>query len=432
MSGLARLRSPNGWLAVLVAWALTRALLVAAPGWSGYPHHAGITGDVRLYAGWASILVSGHFPLYDPTWQYPPGAAGVLALPGLSPLRYYPSFVALALIGDALVLAVLLRRAATGGTLAGAWLWILGTTALGPIVENRFDTAPTLLAMAALAVGTRLSSGPAAGGAPRSGLRPGLAGGLLALGAAVKVWPGLLFPLIARRGRAAAGALAVGVVILAGLAVGGRLGEGLDFRHNQEARGLQAETLAATPYLLARVLGASGIRVVREYGAYQVHGPGVSVVVALTTVASAVVVLAFLGLAWRRPGNVDLGLAGLLAVLLVARVLSPQYLVWAIGLAALAVSDAASRQRRTAGLLVAACALTQWLYPIWYVGLIHGAVGSTLLLAVRNAVLLVAGGVAVRAALTLPERSGNDPAHRHEVAHAHSQRGATAEQPPVL
>ncbi len=378
----------------------TRALLVAAPGWSGYPHHAGITGDVRLYAGWASTLVSGHFPLGDPTWQYPPGAAGVLALPGLSPLRYYPSFVALALIGDALVLAVLARRAAAGGSPAGAWVWILGTTALGPIVENRFDTAPTLLAVAALAVATRPASGPAAGSV--SGSRSGLAGALLGLGAAVKVWPVLLFPLIARRRRAAAGALAVGGVIVVGLAAGGRLGEGLDFRHNQEARGLQTETLAATPYVLARAFGASGIRVVREYGAYQVHGPGVSVVVALTTVASAVVVLAVLGLAWRRPGNLDLGLAGLLAVLLVARVLSPQYLVWALGLAALAVSNPASRQRRTAGLLVLACGLTQWLYPIWYVGLIHGAVGSALLLAVRNAVLVVAGGLAVRAALASP------------------------------
>lgn len=375
----------------MVAWALTRALLVAAPGWSGYPHHVGITGDVRLYARWAAILVSGHFPVGDRTWQYPPGAAGVIVLPGLTPLRYYPSYVAVALITDALLLAVLLGRARRGSR-AGAWVWIAGTTALGPIVLNRFDTAPTLLAVAALAISPRADARVPAGRAFRTGA-------LLGLGAAVKVWPVLLLAVIPRRGRTLLGAAAVGVAILASLAAAGRLGEGLDFRHNQQARGLQVETLAATPYLLARAFGASGIEVVREYGAYQVHGPGVAGVVTFTTIATGLVVLVFLALAWRRPGNLDLGLAGLLGVLLISRVLSPQYLVWALGLAAFAVTDPASRQRRTAALLWLACALTQWLYPIWYFGLIQGAVGSTVLLAVRNAVLLAAAVVALRGAL---------------------------------
>ena len=400
MPGLARLRRADSWRAVVAAWVVTRVLLLAAPGWSGYPHHVAVTGDVRLYTRWASILLSGHFPLGDPTWQYPPGAAAVLLLPGLSPLRYYPSFVLFALIADALMLAVLLR-CAVGGSRAGAWLWILGTTALGPIVLNRFDTAPTLLAVGGLALVTRSRIGVPSAAAGRSFL----AGALLGLGAAVKVWPVLLLPLIPRRARAAAGTITVGVAIVVGLAAVGRLGEGLDFRYNQQARGLQVETVAATPYLLARAFGASGIRVVREFGAYQVHAPGASAMVTLTTAASALVVLAFLALAWRRPGNIDLGLAGLLAVLLSARVLSPQYLVWALGLAALALTDPASRHRRTACWLVLACALTQWLYPIWYVGLVHGAVGSTLLLAVRNAVLLVAGAVALRAALRSPTRS---------------------------
>lgn len=386
-----RLASPR--TIIVAAWVLTRALLVAAAGSSWYPYHSAVTGDVRLYARWASILLSGHFPLNDPTWQYPPGAAAVIGLPGLTPLRYYPSFIILALIADALVLAVLLRR--DTGSNAGAWLWIIGTTALGPIVLNRFDTVPTLLTVAALALVVRPARAPGSGN-PRRSLAAGM---LLGLGAAVKVWPILLLPVIRRRGHVAAGAVAAGVAILAGLAVAGRLSEGLDFRHNQQARGLQVETVAATPYLLARALGASGIRVVLEYGAYQVHGPGVSAVVTATTIASGLVVLALLALAWRRPGNIGLGLAGLLAVLLTARVLSPQYLVWVLGVAAFTLTNPASRQRLTAGLLIAACALTQWLYPIWYVGLIRGGIGSTLLLAVRNAVLLAAFAVALLAAL---------------------------------
>lgn len=397
-------------MAVLAAWVVTRAMLIAAPGWSGYPHHSAVTGDVELYASWASILVSGHFPLGDPSWQYPPGAAAVIALPGLTPLRYYPSFIVLAILADALVLALLLRRARSGGNRAGAWLWVAGTTALGPIVLNRFDTVPTLLVVAALCVafprGDRSAAvAPAGAVSPAGAVTTGrtvLAGALLGLGAAVKVWPLLLLAVLARRGHALAGAAAAGVGTLGWLLVVGRLGEGLDFRHNQQARGLQVETLAATPYLLARLLGVPGIEVVREYGAYQVHGPGVADVVTASTLAAGVVVIVFLGLAWRRPGNVGLGLAGLLAVLLTARVLSPQYLIWVLGIAAFTLTDRASRQRGTAWLLLVACGLTQWLFPIWYFGLIDGSWGSTLLLAARNAVLIAAAALALRAALRVP------------------------------
>jgi len=364
---------------------VTRAWLLAAPGWWGYPHHSAVTGDVRLYAHWGALLGHGVFPLHDSSWQYPPGAGALLALPELMPLRYYPTFVTLALLADGLVTLVLLRVGARSGSAAGAWLWIVGTTALGPIVLNRFDSVPTLLAVAGLAI-------PA---------RPFLAGALLGAGAAVKVWPALMLPVTTNRVRAVAGAVTVGLVGLASLAVTGRLGAGLDFLHNQQARGLQVETLAATPYVLARAFGAPGIRVVREFGAYQVHGPGVSLVVTVTTVAGAVVVLGYLALAWRRPGATGLGLAGLLAVLVTARVLSPQYLVWVLGVAAVVHSDPRTRQRLTAWLLVLACGLTQWLYPIWYVGLVHGAVGSALLLAGRNAVLLAACAVALRDGLGL-------------------------------
>lgn len=385
-------RPPPSRLAVggvLAVWMLSRALLVAAPHLSGGRHSTAYTGDVRLYARWARTLADGRFPLHDPSWQYPPGAGAVLALPQLLPGGYRGAFVVLLLVLDAALLAVLVARGRRG-SLAGTWVWVAGTTALGPIVVNRFDTAPTLLAVCGLAVALAVPG------------RPLLAGMLLGLGAVLKIWPALLLLATRDRGRAVAGAVVVGIGTLVTLAAAGRWSDGLDFLHNQKARGLQVETLAATPYLLARAFGATNVRVVHEYGAFQVLGPGVSLAVTVTGLLGAAVALGYLALAWRRPADLGLGIGALLAILLTARVLSPQYLIWALGLVALDRTDPASRQRGTAGLLVAAAALTQWLYPFAYDGLLHGAVGSALLLAARNGLLVLACLLALVRALSVP------------------------------
>lgn len=378
-------RPPRRVVGVLSAWLLSRVLLVAAPHLSGSRHNTAYTGDVRLYARWGRTLAGGHFPVHDPSWQYPPGAGAVLALPELLPGGYRGAFVTLMLGLDAAVLAVLIARGRHGSP-AGAWVWVVGTTALGPIVLNRFDTAPTLLAVCGLAVALAVPG------------RPLAAGVLLGLGAVVKVWPAVLLPATRDRGRAVVGALIAGLGTLGTLALTGRMSAGLDFLHNQRARGLQIETLAATPYVLARAFGASGVRVVHEYGAFQVIGPGVSLAVTVTGLLGGAVVLTYLLLARRRPADLGLGVAALLAVLVTARVLSPQYLIWALGVVALDVAGDGSRQRGTAVLLVLSAALTQWLYPFSYDGLLHGALGSALLLAARNGLLVAACVVALRAA----------------------------------
>jgi hypothetical protein len=367
----------------LVVWLLTRAGLVVAVHVPGYPQIHAVTGDVDLYARWATLLAHGHFPVADPQWQYPPGAAAVLLIPRLLFGGYHRALVELLVAVDLAVLLLLLRRGRDVGTYAGAWTWVLGLAALGPIVVNRFDVVPTALAVFGLSTGA-----------------PWLAGVLLGAGALVKLWPAPLLVGVRRPAPATlAGAVLVAVSVVVLLAVG-RLGPAVDFMHNQRARGLQIESVAATPLMIAHAFG--GYRVVHEYGAFDIIGPLSGIAVRLTTYANVAVLLGYvaLGLRLRRSRTYDpvgLALAAVLALIVTARVLSPQYQIWVLGLAALHLCTRRDRPRTTAVMLVAAAAVTQLLYPSRYIQLLHGGGVATGLLVARNVLLLAATVAAVRA-----------------------------------
>src|SRR5580698_723871 len=105
MLTLARLRSA---LLPAATWVWTRGVLMlyvynVIP----YISHSDITGDVKLYNRWSTVLSHGHFPQHDPTWQYPPGAAIVIELPrvvrSLTGLSYYSAFYAVALASDLII-----------------------------------------------------------------------------------------------------------------------------------------------------------------------------------------------------------------------------------------------------------------------------------------------------------------------------------------
>jgi hypothetical protein len=121
--------------------------------------------------------------------------------------------------------------------------------------------------------------------------------------------------------------------------------------------------------------------------------------------------LAMLGalalLAWRvarRPGPRELVLASLAAVTAFAvlgKVLSPQYLIWTLPLGALAL---AWGRVALAGTIAAATALTLVEFPSRYFDLVAREPFPVTVVAVRDALLLVAVGLALRA-LQLPGTS---------------------------
>lgn len=377
-------RPSLAWL--LGAWALTRVILLlfvfkvyVFPG-------PDVTSDVSvIYQGWYEVLRTGTFPLDDVTWQYPPAAALPILSPGLVFWLDYPSaFFVLAFTADLAVLLLLLYAGLRPGrTLRGAWVWVAGVPLLGPTVYARYDVMVTAVAVAALLAGAR---------------HPRLMGALTAFGAMLKVWPVLL--LVAARRRLAWGwaALTAGAVAAVfALAMPGSFA----FLTFQRDRGTEVESLGSLVFHVARQYGWDG-QVLLNYGSVEFLGPYVDVV---SRAALALSVLAFGWLLlWRlrarRFHSHTLADAAFVAVLMfvtTSRVISPQYMVWLVGLAAVCLCFRGSRMPLPVGLVLAACLVTVLEFPVWFAHVVASDGLGVTLLFLRNGLLVLATLLAARA-----------------------------------
>lgn len=343
--------------------------------------------------------------------EYPTPVTWILWLPygltGGSRAGYLVGFVALMLALDAVFTWALWR---SSGRRHGPALdfWLVFVLLIGPLCYLRFDILPAVLAGAALLVARR---------------RPWVTGALTGLGAAVKLWPALLIgAFLAHRPTRKPTAwafVAVGFgLALVSLLIGGwaRLVSPLTW---QSDRGLQIESIWATPVMLARAVGLAGFPVgMSRYQAYEIGGAGVGALLLLSNLATVVglgLILALLLRAYRNPAPtaVALGLVVLATVAIMTvtnKTLSPQYLLWLGGpMAALLLlreDDRPEEQRvlgRLAGQLLALALLTHLVYPLLYDGLLgrQGAVMvvvSTLVTAARNVFLVVFAAEATRLA----------------------------------
>ncbi|MET8626910.1 glycosyltransferase 87 family protein [Kitasatospora sp. NPDC004669] len=379
-----RLGRPIGALAALGAtWVATRTLLVLlmtgvlkAPG-------GDVTADVwMIYHAWYGVLQTGTFPFDDVTWQYPPGAALIILLPGLLPWSYLVSFWVICGIADAAAAALLIRTGLRKGrALTGAWMWVVGVPLLGPMIYNRFDILVTALALAGLLALVR---------------RPAVGGLLLGLGGIVKIWPliGLIGTPSGRRTRrswtlAAATAVSVGFLLAAGM------NGAFDFLTFQADRGIEVESVGALPLHFARIAGAWDGRVTMNYGSPEMLGPWVSVI---SKVMMAGTVLGFLWLLlWRFTAHrrnaatmYDAALCALLIFVVTSRVISPQYLVWLIGVAAVCLTVRGTSQRPVALLILIACPLTLVEFPTMFTQILASDPWAITVLTLRNLLLLTA------------------------------------------
>ncbi|MBO8201957.1 DUF2029 domain-containing protein [Streptomyces smyrnaeus] len=382
-----------------LVWAVTRVvLLLYVCKVLTVPGGMDITSDVSvIYHGWFDRLSDGTFPSGDVTWQYPPAAALVILSPGLLTgvglLDYTSAFFALACAADALVFGLLLYavrqrgpRDAEAGTRrrAGVWAWVVGVPLLGPTAYARYDLMVTALAVAALLAAAR---------------HPRTAGVLAGVGALVKVWPVLLL-LGTPRGRATRilwlSALVTVVVVTAGFAA--TMPGALDFLSAQGGRGTEVESVSSLALHAARQFGWEG-QVLLRYGSMEFVGPGVR------TVSNVAVVLTGAGFGWLvlwrlrartwTPATVaDTAFTAVLVFVVTSRVLSPQYLVWLVGLAAVCLTLRASRQALPGWLVVVAAGLTQLEFPVWFADVVASEGKGVLVLAVRNVLLVVATVIA--------------------------------------
>ncbi|MFG2885402.1 glycosyltransferase 87 family protein [Streptomyces sp. NPDC048297] len=377
--------TPGPVLALTAAWLATRLLMLWLLVHSGTRLLGGgsVTREVwHLYFRWYGVLSHGGFPAHDTTWQYPPGAGPVLLAPGLVPgLTYFQAFVALTLATDVLITAALVAAGTRPGrSLRGAAVWTGGLPLLLHLPLARYDVQVTAFAVVSLLT---LRRHPRAGGA------------CAALGALVKVWPALVL-LGAPRGRVTrtswVWAVAAGVTSLALLAVS--FNNPLAFLRQQGGRGVQIESLGGTVLNLARHAGWSG-RAHYQYGSVELVGPHVAAVatlsLALTAAAFGLLVLwRVRARHWSPATPYDAALAAVLLFTVTSRVISPQYMVWLLGLAAVCLTSRHTSQRPVALLVLAASALSSVIFPMYYGEVVAGTWTGCLLTLGRGGLLAAA------------------------------------------
>lgn len=354
--------------------------------------------DLDLYRYWMYLaLDQGQWPVLDDGWVYPVGALVPMLVPALvttsATVGYAVGWCLMVTALDAAALAALLRR---GVTAAGAWWWLAFLALLGPVAIGRLDAVVAPLMVIALVLALR--SPPATA----------LATTLLTAAAWVKVAPGaLLLPLVAASRRplrdVVAPAAAVCVVVVTAVAAGGGLSRVAGFLATQQGRGLQLESVTATPWVLA-TLSRPDVRITlnEALSTFEVTGPGTTSAAAVLDVVLAVAVLALAAvlILARRRGTAEAALLPaaltLLAVLIVTnKVGSPQFLTWlAAPLSVLLTvrADDGDRRRWVVGaatLTLVAAGLTQIVFPWAYLDLLEGDALPVMVLATRN-VLLVA------------------------------------------
>ena len=368
--------------------------------------------DLFLYASYADRFLGGELPYRDVPFEYPPLAAPVIALPGLAGTgeeTYRLAFGALALVLAAalVVLAGSLARR-TGGDPRRA---MLATAAapllLGALVRTRFDLAPVVLTVAALAL--------LCAHRPRAGMA------VLGLGAMAKGFPLVVAPvalawLVARGERVAAtegaNALALVCATVAAAAVALSPAGALDAVTYHLERPVQIESAPAMVLLGLDALGAGEADVVHSHSSQGVEHPAATAVTGLFGVAmlGAIAVMAA-GAARRtrkRSGTENpadartLALASLGAVAAFAafgKVLSPQFLIWLLPLGALAL---AWRMHALALAVAVASVLTMVEFPAHYGDVVARDATALWLVAIRDAIMAGAVALAARELLVSP------------------------------
>lgn len=413
---------------LIVGFAVVHAWL----GWLGvYRMPLAAFYDLELYRYWMWLgLEQGTWPVLDGDWVYPAGAIVPLVLPGLWDTvdtgKYMLAWAALITVLDALALAVLLRPRRQASTL-GAWWWLAFLAVLGPVAMGRIDAVVAPLVLVALVV--------AAG-------RPALASALLTAGAWIKVAPGALLlallPVSRRPWREVVLPPAlVCVAVVGAVAVGGGLPHVGSFLSEQGARGLQIESVGATPWMVAALVQPSVERRLNEkLVTYEVHGPGTQLAadsLGLALVLALVAVTALLLWARRRAGtSVAVEAFVVRGALLVATCLivfnkvgSPQFVGWLAPPVVVALALRLKGWQVTAVLVLVIAGLTQLVFPTGYNSLLAGDPVMTTALVLRNVGLVALLVVTARAVVHQegrPQEAGSEGTPPDSTAAIHASR----------
>ena len=381
---------------IIIGWLITRVLMLGIL--AGFERF--VVGDVFYYHRKINALFTAG--LDRTLYEYPTPVVWILALPyGAafgSRVGYLIAFIVLMLALDAVFTYALWRSTGRRHD-TSIDFWLIFVLLIGPLSYLRFDMLPAVLAGGALLAARH---------------KPWITGALTGLGAAVKLWPALLIgAFISYRSDRRPAGLAFVIVgfglALISLIFGGwaRLISPLTW---QSDRGLQIESIWATPLMLARAASPDQWLVdISQYQAYEIFGPGVDAWIVISNIATLLGLTMIILLtirAFRHNGSTPVAI-GFVIVATVAimtitnKTLSPQYLLWLGGpMAALMVLrpnasvDEQPAINRMAGQLLILALLTQLVYPLFYDGYLGRSgqmmiILSTVVTAIRNLALVV-------------------------------------------
>ena len=345
-------------------------------------------------------------PYRDFPFEYPPVALGPMLLPRLLPggsSQSFRTYVWLFLGENAIWIAVLgscvLRMARRWmpprDTTVALLRYGLLAIILAPTIAWRFDLFPA--AITAAAVIAVLENSPA------------VAGALIGLGVATKLYPIALLPVLvawyASRGnwrsvaRLVGASVAVSVAALLPFMLWAR-GDVFSFLRYHERRGLEIESVPAGILMLTQMAGHATLRVVNNFGAMHLQAGAADeaqrFLAPIFIVAISLLTAAFFRRLRRaeerastlEPLLLEAVLASLLLVLVTNKAFSPQYLAWLMPFAPFL-------SRRPFVLMVILFALTTVLFPYSFMRLVPLETVPVLLLNVRNAVAVAAGVVLI-------------------------------------
>lgn len=374
------------------------------------------TGDLKYYFTGVNGYADGAMAEYPEVGTWPARLVNLLSDNNRD--AFIGWFIALCVLASAAFTVWLLKADPSGSRRAG-WFWVLFIAVSGPIVLSRLDLFP------ALAV-----AGFAALLFARSRAAQRTATVLLALATMMKLWPGVLGAGLVGSGRRWStwarilwffGSLAVLCSVMALSAGPERLTSPLNY---QSDRGLQIESLAATPVMIAASFASSAsAQWSISYAAsksFEITGPGVSVMTTVATIGTAAVLVFAVGWAlvrlfrddWTPVRTLAFSVATVALIIASNKVFSPQYITWLAPLVAVAV--VVSRRRIVTVLAVevlVTALLTTLVYPVFYDWLlvVPGARGAVLALTARNVGVLVIAATALWWAVTATRGGSSRP-----------------------
>jgi hypothetical protein len=364
--------------------------------------------DITIYFEYAQdILAKGMTPYKVLPLEYPPLALPFITLPWPgADFALYRTLFSLEMIAVTLVTAVVVVRAAAAiwprpsrrPLLAGVGFAGF-VAAMGSIVMNRFDIVIALVVVATIWLIVRRQWEFAAL--------------VLGLGFAVKLTPAVLVPVLPiLLGRPLRRWLWPATLFVAAATlpfvpwlITAPAGIWHVFTYHLD-RPLQIESVLGTPLFVARGLGRLWIDVSTEYGSQAIVATGAGTMARLSGPLTAVALLTTYWFVARprallraAPRHLPLAvLAVILAFMAFGKVLSPQFFIWILPVAALVILE----DRLVGGLALATVLLTQIEFPALYWDLVYLKGAAWGIVVARNVLLLTTFGVALWRLWRLP------------------------------